>query len=83
MPSLPATTATPRRPGAPSARLGLEILCRDAAMQTAVVMVLVSASILMGILLTITRVPQNFAAAITSWTGDKWPTMLILNMSYC
>jgi TRAP-type C4-dicarboxylate transport system permease large subunit len=54
----------------------------DGGMQTAVVMVLVAASILMGDLLTVTKVPQQLAESITSWTDNRWLILLILNILF-
>jgi tripartite ATP-independent transporter DctM subunit len=60
----------------------LRVAMLDGGMQTAVVMVLVAASILMGDLLTITKMPQHLAEAITSWTDNKWLILLILNVLF-
>jgi tripartite ATP-independent transporter DctM subunit len=60
----------------------LRVAMLDGGMQTAVVMLLVAASILMGDLLTITKVPQQFAEAITAWTDNKWVILLILNVLF-
>ena len=57
----------------------LKVAMLDGGMQTAVVMLLVASSILMGDLLTITKVPQHFAEAITGWTSNKYLILLILN----
>jgi tripartite ATP-independent transporter DctM subunit len=51
----------------------------DGGVQTAVVMLLVAASVLMGDLLTISRVPQQIAGAITDLTDNKYLVLLILN----
>lgn len=60
----------------------LRIAMLDGGMQTAVVMLLVAASILMGDLLTITKVPQQFAETITNWTDNKWLILFILNILF-
>ncbi|MGF1659645.1 MAG: TRAP transporter large permease [Rubrimonas sp.] len=54
----------------------------DGAMQTAVVMLLVAASVLMGGFLTRTQVPQELAVALTSLTDSKWLILLILNVFF-
>jgi TRAP-type C4-dicarboxylate transport system permease large subunit len=48
-------------------------------MQTAVVMLLVAASVLMGGFLTRAQVPQDLAAAIIDFTDNKYVILLILN----
>ncbi len=60
----------------------LRVAMLDGGVQTAVVMLLVAASILMGDLLTITKMPQQLAAAITSWTDNKWLILLLLNILF-
>ena len=51
----------------------------DGATQTAVVMLLVAASALLGDYLTETRVPQGVATAIMGVTEDRWAILLLLN----
>lgn len=51
----------------------------DGGMQTAVVMLLVAASVVMGGFLTRAQVPQQLAAEILSITTNKWLILLILN----
>ncbi|MEM8838502.1 MAG: TRAP transporter large permease [Pseudomonadota bacterium] len=54
----------------------------DGGMQTAVVMVLVAASVLMGGFLTRAQVPQEIAAWILDLTTNKWLILLILNFFF-
>ncbi|MEM9783847.1 MAG: TRAP transporter large permease [Pseudomonadota bacterium] len=51
----------------------------DGGMQTAVVMLLVAASVLMGGFLTRAQMPQDLAAWLVSVTDNKWVILLILN----
>jgi tripartite ATP-independent transporter DctM subunit len=54
----------------------------DGGLQTAVVMILVAASVLLGDLLTISRVPQSLAEGILSITENKYLILLILNVFF-
>ncbi len=54
----------------------------DGGMQTAVVMVLVAASVLMGGFLTRAQVPQEIAQQILEITDNKWVILLILNVFF-
>ena len=54
----------------------------DGGMQTAVVMLLVASSVLMGGYLTRARVPQEIAAAILNVTHDQWAILLVLNVFF-
>ena len=54
----------------------------DGAMQTAVVMVLVAASVLMGGFLTRSQIPQDLAASLTAMTDEKWVILAILNVFF-
>lgn len=54
----------------------------DGGMQTAVVMLLVAASVLMGGFLTRTQVPQDLAAAMLELTDSKYVILLILNLFF-
>lgn len=54
----------------------------DGGMQTAVVMVLVAASVVMGGFLTRAQVPQELAATILEITNNKWLILLILNFLF-
>ncbi len=54
----------------------------DGGMQTAVVMLLVAASVLMGGFLTRAQVPQQLAASILDLTSNKWLILLILNFFF-
>ena len=54
----------------------------DGAMQTAVVMVLVAASVLMGGFLTRSQIPQELAAQLTAMTDEKWVVLAILNVFF-
>ena len=51
----------------------------DGGMQTAVVMLLVAASVLMGGFLTRAQMPQELAAAILDFTENKYLILLLLN----
>ncbi len=54
----------------------------DGGIQTAVVMLLVAASALMGGFLTRARVPQELAAAILNVTHEQWLILLMLNVFF-
>ena len=54
----------------------------DGGMQTAVVMLLVAASVLMGGFLTRAQVPQDLATAILDFTDNKYVILLILNVFF-
>ena len=54
----------------------------DGGMQTAVVMLLVAASVLMGGFLTRAQMPQELAAAILEFTDNKYVILLILNFFF-
>lgn len=54
----------------------------DGGMQTAVVMVLVAASVVMGGFLTRAQVPQEIAEGILNITDNKWVILLILNFFF-
>jgi tripartite ATP-independent transporter DctM subunit len=54
----------------------------DGGMQTAVVMLLVAASVLMGGFLTRAQVPQDLAAALLDFTSNKYVILLILNVFF-
>jgi tripartite ATP-independent transporter DctM subunit len=54
----------------------------DGGMQTAVVMLLVAASVLMGGFLTRAQVPQDLAAAMLDFTSNKYVILLILNVFF-
>ncbi len=54
----------------------------DGGIQTAVVMLLVAASVLMGGFLTRAQVPQDLAAAILDFTSNKYVILLILNVFF-
>jgi tripartite ATP-independent transporter DctM subunit len=54
----------------------------DGGMQTAVVMILVAASVVMGGFLTRAQYPQELAAAILNITDNKWLVLLILNFFF-
>lgn len=51
----------------------------DGGIQTAVVMLLVAASALLGDYLTEVRLPQQVAAGILGLTQDRWTILLLLN----
>lgn len=54
----------------------------DGGMQTAVVMLLVAASVLMGGFLTRAQMPQELAAWLLGITSNKWMILLILNFFF-
>ena len=54
----------------------------DGGIQTAVVMLLVAASVLMGGFLTRAQVPQDIANAILNVTTQQWVILLILNFFF-
>lgn len=54
----------------------------EGGIQTAVVMLLVAASVLMGGYLTAQRVPQELAAAMLEITSNKYVILLILNIFF-
>jgi len=54
----------------------------DGGMQTAVVMVLVAASILMGDYLTVAQVPQNLAQWIASVSSNQYVILFMLNIFF-
>ena len=54
----------------------------DGGIQTAVVMLLVAASVLMGGFLTRAQIPQQLAQSILSVTTQQWAILLILNFFF-
>jgi tripartite ATP-independent transporter DctM subunit len=54
----------------------------DGGIQTAVVMLLVAASVLMGGFLTRAQIPQQLAEGILSITDQQWVILLILNFFF-
>ncbi|HSD44707.1 MAG TPA: TRAP transporter large permease [Burkholderiales bacterium] len=54
----------------------------EGGVQTAVVMLLVAASALLGVHLTETQVPQRLAGAIIDFTSNKWAVLAILNVLF-
>lgn len=65
--------------------IGLRALyqaCIDSAIQTAVVMLLVAASALVGVFLTESQLPQKLAASIIGVTRDPYMVLLILNVFF-
>jgi C4-dicarboxylate transporter DctM subunit len=52
----------------------------DGAVQTAVVMLLVASSALLGVYLTEAQVPQKLALAITGFTNERWAILMLLNV---
>ncbi len=54
----------------------------DGGMQTAVVMILVAASVLMGGFLTRAQMPQELAAQMMSLTDNKYIILMILNVFF-
>lgn len=60
----------------------LKVAMLDGGIQTAVVMLLVAASVLMGDFLTIARIPQQVATSILDVTSNKYVILLILNIFF-
>jgi C4-dicarboxylate transporter, DctM subunit len=56
--------------------------CVDGGVQTAVVMLLVASSALIGTFLTEAQAPQALAHAITGITTDKYMVLLLLNVAF-
>jgi C4-dicarboxylate transporter DctM subunit len=56
--------------------------CIDGGVQTAVVMLLVASSALIGTFLTEARLPQALAQGITGVTSDKYVVLLLLNIAF-
>ncbi len=50
--------------------------------QTAVVMLLVATSALLGVYLTETQAPQKLAQAVTAFTTNKWTVLALLNVLF-
>jgi tripartite ATP-independent transporter DctM subunit len=56
--------------------------CIDGGIQTAVVMLLVASSALVGTYLTEVQLPQKLGAAITGITDNKYVVLLLLNIAF-
>jgi C4-dicarboxylate transporter DctM subunit len=56
--------------------------CVDSAIQTAVVMLLVAASALIGVYLTESQLPQDLARSLISLTTNQYAILLILNIFF-
>jgi C4-dicarboxylate transporter DctM subunit len=56
--------------------------CVDSAIQTAVVMLLVAASALVGVFLTESQLPQKLAGSIVSITTNPYLVLLLLNVFF-
>lgn len=54
----------------------------DGGVQTAVVMLLVASSALLGHYLTEAQAPQKLAATITTWTDDRYAILALLNVFF-
>jgi C4-dicarboxylate transporter DctM subunit len=54
----------------------------EGGVQTAVVMLLVATSALLGIYLTEAQVPQQLAASVAAFTTNKWVVLAILNVLF-
>jgi tripartite ATP-independent transporter DctM subunit len=54
----------------------------EGGVQTAVVMLLVAASALLGVYLTETHLPQQLAQGILHFTANKWAVLAILNVLF-
>ena len=60
----------------------LKLAMLDGGMQTAVVMLLVAASVLMGGFLTRAQLPQELAAQMLAFTDNRYVILLILNVFF-
>ena len=60
----------------------LRLAVIDGGVQTAVVMLLVAASALLGVYLTEAKVPQQLASGILEYTTNKWVVLAILNVLF-
>jgi len=60
----------------------LKKACIEGGVQTAVVMLLVASSALIGTFLTEAQVPQKLAQEITGVTTDKYVVLLLLNVAF-
>jgi C4-dicarboxylate transporter, DctM subunit len=56
--------------------------CVDSALQTAVVMLLVASSALVGVYLTESQLPQDLAKAMVSVTSNPYVVLLLLNVFF-
>ncbi len=54
----------------------------EGGVQTAVVMLLVATSALLGVYLTETQAPQKLAMAVTEVTANKWLILMLLNLFF-
>ncbi len=54
----------------------------DGGIQTAVVMLLVASSALLGTYLTEAQLPQHLAQAISSWTSNRYAVLALLNVFF-
>ncbi|MGE5241030.1 MAG: TRAP transporter large permease [Bacteroidota bacterium] len=54
----------------------------DGGIQTAVVMLLVASSALLGTYLTEAQLPQQLARAIAGWTNDRYAVLALLNVFF-
>jgi len=54
----------------------------DGGIQTAVVMLLVTTSALLGDYLTLVQAPQQFAETLLAWTSNKWVILALLNVFF-
>ena len=54
----------------------------DGGIQTAVVMLLVAASALLGTYLTEAKLPQHLAQAISGWTENRYAVLALLNVFF-
>jgi tripartite ATP-independent transporter DctM subunit len=61
---------------------GLYQACVDSAIQTAVVMLLVAASALIGVYLTESQLPQDLARSLVALTTNQYAILLILNVFF-
>jgi C4-dicarboxylate transporter, DctM subunit len=61
---------------------GLRSAIVDGGVQTAVVMLLVASSALLGVYLTETQIPQRLAGAIVGLTAEPWAVLALLNVFF-
>jgi C4-dicarboxylate transporter, DctM subunit len=61
---------------------GLRSAIIDGGVQTAVVMLLVASSALLGVYLTETQIPQRLAGAIVGLTAEPWAVLALLNVFF-
>ena len=60
----------------------LKDMCVEGGVQTAVVMLLVAASALVGVYLTEMKLPQQLAQGVAAITTEKWAVLMLLNVLF-